>query len=156
MRRVPHSRDNLAQLIDRQTFFDDEGRRKRQGAGTHDREVVHRAVDRQVADAASRERQGVHDIGVGRKGQAPVDARKDCGVAPFAEQVVAISPEEDLVDEGRGRFASRAVGQGDAFVGEAGGPRSDPIDVGVHLGGVLVQPILRIHGTLFPYESRRR
>ena len=64
-RRLGHVGHDRAQLVDREALFDDERGRQPRRLGALHREVVHRAVDGEMADRAAREAQRLHDERVG-------------------------------------------------------------------------------------------
>ena len=67
--------DHAAQVGERQALLEDEGERQRERPRAADREVVDRAVDRELADVAAGEEDRRDDVGVGGEGDArAVDA----------------------------------------------------------------------------------
>ena len=112
-----HRRDDPPQVGDREALLDHEPGRQPQRPRAAHREVVHGAVDRQLADVAAGELERVHDVAVGREREPP-DPADDGRVAELGERVVAELREEERLDEVAGRLAAGAVRERDQLVPE--------------------------------------
>ncbi len=67
--RLGQRPDDPPQIVHRQAFFEDEGRRKVEWDRTADRQIVHRAVHSQTTDVAAGEEQGPDHERVGGESQ---------------------------------------------------------------------------------------
>ena len=113
---------------DREALLEDEARRQCHRSRAGHGQVVHRSVDREVADAAACEEQWRNDVPVGGEGQPPAEQVQHGAVLEEFEHGIAKGFEEDRVDEGGRCLAARAVGQGDAFLTDLGTPASGLVD----------------------------
>jgi hypothetical protein len=130
---VPHGLGDLVQVGDREAFLEDEpGRQVQRGRAGHG-QVVHRAVDGQVADVAAGEEQRRDHVGVGgERHPGPVDAQVG-GVLERLQQRVAERVEEHRLDQGMGRLAAGPVRHRDPFFPDPGAAAPGPVDAVQHL-----------------------
>ena len=71
LRRMRHRFEDPFQIEDRQPLFENEADAERQGSGAGHRQIVDRAIDGQIADITTREKDRVDDIGIGGEGKPP-------------------------------------------------------------------------------------
>ena len=131
--RLGHVGHHLAQDVDRQTLLEHEGSGDGERAGPHHGQVVDRPVHGQMAGGATGKSQGLHDIGVGAEGQAFARGEVDhggvgLGRAPALLVLVGEGGQEDGVEQGGRRLATRAVGQGHDLVAQTGPPAPERLD----------------------------
>ncbi len=138
--------------------------RQRAGGG----EVVHRAVDGELADRAAGEAQWLDHVGVGGQGQAKTLDRDRACVGELVERLGGECRGEQALDQRLGRLASGAVGHRDPLVLEPRALRArrlddleDPLLLGRGawvLAGALTRPLLpgRGRGRSGRSCSRRR
>ena len=111
-------------FLDREALLEDEARRQCHRSRAGHGQVVHRSVDREVADAATGEEQWRDDVPIGREREPPAEQVQYGAVLEEFEHGIAKGFEEDRLDEGGRCLAARAVGQGDAFLTDLGTPAS--------------------------------
>lgn len=93
--RVGHACDDR----DLHAFLQDETAGEVGGPGAAHGEVVDRAVDREVADAAAGEEQRPHDVRVGGEGQPGAAQRYHGRVGQLREHVAPVTGREDVLDQ---------------------------------------------------------
>jgi hypothetical protein len=130
--RLAHGPDNPGQVRDRESFLQDEARRQEQRGGPGHRQVVHRAVDGQVADAPAGEKERRHDVGIGREGQPRPANLQPRGVLERLEQRVAELVEEDRFDQGLGSLAPGPVRHRDPLFLDPRAAAAGPVDAFQH------------------------
>jgi hypothetical protein len=117
---------DLAQLVDRQPLFDDIGQGQGERLSAHHGQVVHGAIDRQLADVAARELERADHERVGREGQ-PLTGDLDYGrVVERTDLAGRLRPvgtdrrgatkrrADDLAHQRRGELAAGPMAQQDA------------------------------------------
>jgi hypothetical protein len=109
------------EILGRKTLLEDDGKRQRERLRAAHRQVVHRPVDRQVADRPTGEANRLDHEAVCRD-RKPVH---DCGVRVFAETE---GRAEEPLDERKGRLTAGAVCHRDLRVAEPERLRLDPLD----------------------------
>ena len=132
-RRLGHVGHHLAQDVDRHALLEHEGGGDGDRARPHHGQVVDRPVHGQMAGGAAGESQGLHDIGVGAEGQAFTRGEIDqggvgLGRAPALLVLAGEGGQEDGVEQGGRRLATRAVGQGHDLVAQTGPPAPERLD----------------------------
>jgi hypothetical protein len=109
-------------------------RSERHRARSGDREVVHRAVDRELADRPAREAQGPDDERVGREGEGRAVDADERGIPKRGERRVLEQGDDHALHELAARLPAGAVRHGDALVGEARPPAAHVLDALDDLG----------------------
>ena len=88
-RGLAHRCHNALQRFDGKTFFEDEAGAQRQRARAAHRQVVHRPVDRQLADRSAGEEQRPHHVGVGGECQTARGGLDRRAVVPCRQRRIA-------------------------------------------------------------------
>ena len=128
-----HRGDDPLQVGDREALLQDEPGRQVQRPGAAHGQVVHRAVDGQVADVAAREEQRRDHVGVGGEGQPAGRGAQRGAVLQLLQHRVAERLQEHRLDQRLGGLAAGPVGQRDPFLADAGLARAGPGDPLQHL-----------------------
>ena len=107
---------DAAQLVEGEPLLDDVRERQRDRPGAHHREVVDRAVDRELADIATGEFERRDDEGVRRKGQPLATDGEHGGVVQRpAGRRYAECRRDEVAHERRRQLATGAVTEHDAL-----------------------------------------
>ena len=149
--RLGGARDRLdlgAQVVRGEALLEHERQRERERPRAGDREVVHRAVDGELADRAARETDRPDDEAVGRAAPGSLD---DAGVVERSSADARSAGDEQPLDERLRRLAAGAVRHRDLLVPEARRPRADALD---QIRGALLS--LAIVDTIRPLPARAR
>ncbi len=123
-RRRCRPRDRLdlrAEIVGRESLLEHERERQRERPRARDGEVVHCAVDGELADRAAREPDRLDDEAVGREREVAHDG----GVGELLETERG---REQAFDQRERRLAAGAVGHRDLLVAEPKRFRLDPLD----------------------------
>ena len=114
-----HRRDDCAQRVHLQAFFQNEsGAQVERACATHG-EIVDRAIDCEIADVAAGKNQRAHNERIGRKRQARAVDRQHRAIVPLLERVVREGGHENLFDELMGQASAAAVREDDAVVSDS-------------------------------------
>ena len=111
-----HRLRNPAQQIDRQPLLDNHRAGEIERHGTAGREVVDRAIHRELADIAAGEEQRIDDVGIGGEGE-PIAAHGQLGkietglVLQGGQGRVVEGAHKDVVDQILHRLAAPAMGK---------------------------------------------
>ena len=97
-------------------FLDDESRREAHGNRATHGEVVDRAIDRELADIAAREKERSDHEGIGRKGDAGRADFDDGLVVEFTQQRIVESGEKQVANQLRGQSSAAAVAHDDGLM----------------------------------------
>ena len=106
-----HGIDDAAQVLGRESLFEDEGGGKVERTRAAHGQVVDRAVDGQTTDVAAGEEDRGHDERVGGEGQSRAVDFDDRLVIELVEQRIAKGRQEDAFDQLRRQFAAAAVAE---------------------------------------------
>jgi hypothetical protein len=120
-RGVGSARDGVdlrAQVLRGQALLEDEREAQRQRAGARDGQVVDGAVDRQLADRATREAQRLDHVGVRGHGQLRAVDADGAGVGHLVERRGVKGGRQQALDQALRRLAASAVGHVDPRVAE--------------------------------------
>jgi len=99
-----HPSDDAREFGDRQPLFQDEGGGEGKRPGPAHRQIVDRAVDRQLADRAPGEDERLDDVGVGREGE-PAAVGEQAGdvedgrVAELLKDGIAEGGQKNVLEE---------------------------------------------------------
>ena len=116
--RVGDRLDLGPQLVRRQALLEHERERQRERPRPGDREVVHGAVHRELADRAAGEPQRLDDVGVGREREPDAVDDELAGIGHRLERLAAERRHEQPLDQRLGRLPAGAVGHRDLRVAE--------------------------------------
>ncbi len=92
---LAHACEDGAQGVHRETFFEDQAARKIEWAGARDGEIIDCAVDSELSDVATREKQRADHVAIGGKGQAVAVA---CEVCERKARLVFLDLEVGVVE----------------------------------------------------------
>lgn len=129
-----------------QSLLDNECTGERERGGPGDRQIVHRAVDRQFADGTARKDQRTHDEGVGRQGQLHPADGEQCRIGERGQRRIVQGGQEQPFDQLVGGFAACPVAHIDPFRREGRYPttqgrnRGDGAQFGLFIGDHFPAP----------------
>ncbi|MEZ5215028.1 MAG: hypothetical protein R2715_00215 [Ilumatobacteraceae bacterium] len=146
-RRVSHALGDGPEDRQLQALLHDEPGAQGDGHGAAHRDVVDRAVHREIADASTREEEGPDDVGVGREGQpaGPGD-RERGGVVHLGALDPAERRQEQMLDEFGRELAATAVADDDPVVAPQR-QRARPV---LEVGGGIRPGVCVGHAQLLP------
>ena len=128
------------------SLLDHEGEEQGERLRRRDREVVHRAIDRQLADRAAGETQRAHHEAVGSEGEAGAVHLQVGGIGEGGQERTAEERRDQAFDQPPAGLAPGAVGHLDAGIAEA-----DPGESGRIVHGGLS----RLHPSRLPAAAMR-
>ena len=112
-KRVLDVSSQIVENLKREPLFHNEREAQGQWPSAHHGEVVHRPADREPADVAARELQGLDDVCVGREADVPCHLRQDGAVRERIKQLVPELRQDALREEPSCHLPAAAVGYDD-------------------------------------------
>ena len=114
-----HRGNDGAECFHLESFFENESCAQVERARAAHREIVHRAIDGEIADIAAGENQGADNEGIRGEGQARSIYRDDRAIMPLLEHGIAEGRHEDFFDELMSEASAAAMREDDAIVSDS-------------------------------------